>query len=134
MYVLYHVEMPKGFRMRRFKSKTFTRFARREGIEDKALAEAVERLEKGMVDADLGGGLYKQRVARPGEGRSGGYRTLICFRIQSRAVFVYGFPKSERANISARQETDLKKLAAVLLNLSDEKLRGMLNDGSLTEF
>ena len=120
--------------MRRFKSKTFKRFARREGIDNKALAEAVERLEKGTIDADLGGGLYKQRVARPGEGRSGGYRTLICFRTESRAFFVYGFPKSERATISSSQEADLKKLAAVLLNLSDEKLQGMLDDGSLEEF
>lgn len=120
--------------VRRFKSKNFKRFARREGITDAALCEAVERLQKGIVDADLGGGLYKQRVARPGAGRSGGYRTLICFQMESRAFFVYGFAKSERANISSSQEADLKKLAAVLLGLSEEKIQEMLNDSSLEEF
>lgn len=120
--------------MRYFKTPWFQRFARREGIDNKALVEAVERLEKGAIDADLGGGLYKQRVARPGGGRSGGYRTLVCFRAESRAFFVYGFPKSKRANISSTQEKDLKKLAAVLLNLSEETLQSMLDDGSLEEF
>ncbi|MCR5563074.1 MAG: type II toxin-antitoxin system RelE/ParE family toxin [Desulfovibrio sp.] len=120
--------------MRRFKSKAFARFARREGISDAALGEALERLVNGLVDADLGGGLYKQRVARPEEGRSGGYRTLVCFRRDERAFFVYGFPKSARANISAGQGRDLKKLAAVLLNLPDDTLQAMLADNSLIEF
>lgn len=120
--------------MRKFKTKTFRRFARREGIEDSTLAEAIERLEEGMADADLGGGLYKQRVARPGKGRSGGYRTLICFRKEHRAFFVYGFAKSECANISPRQEADLKKLAAVLLDLPEATLQELLADASLEEF
>ncbi len=120
--------------MRRFKSKTFARFARREGINDTALADALERLAKGLVDADLGGGLYKQRVARPGGGLSGGYRTLLCFRMDERAFFVYGFPKSSLANISDDQERDLKKLAGVLLNLPDDTLQAMLADNSLIEF
>ena len=120
--------------MRRFKTKTFKRFARREGIEDSALTEAVERLEKGLADADLGADVYKQRIARPGGGRSGGYRTIICFRVKSRALFVYGFQKSDMANISKSQEADLKKLASVLLNMTEEKLQGMLEDGSFEEF
>lgn len=120
--------------MRRFKTKTFKRFARREGIADSALAEAVARLEKGLADADLGADVYKQRIARPGEGRSGSYRTIICFRIKSRAFFVYGFPKSAMANIGKGQEADLKKLAAVLLSMTEEKLQEMLEDGSFEEF
>ena len=120
--------------MRRFKSKTFAWFARREGINDAALADVLECLANGLVDADLGGGLYKQRVARPGGGRSGGYRTLLCFRMDERAFFVYGFPKSSRANISDVQEHDLKKLAGVLLNLPDDALQAMLADNSLIEF
>lgn len=121
-----------GFR--RFKSKSFSRFARREGIPDSELVEAIERLQKGLVDADLGGGLYKQRLARPGGGRSGGYRTILCFRREERVFFVHGFSKSSQGNITKIQERDLKVLASVLLQLPSETLRAMLDDGSLIEF
>ena len=121
-----------GFR--RFKSKSFARFARREGIPDSDLAEAVERLQRGLVGADLGGGLYKQRLARPGGGRSGGYRTILCFRREERVFFVHGFSKSSQGNITKIQERDLKVLASVLLQLPSETLRAMLDDGSLIEF
>jgi len=77
-----------------FKTKAFTRFADREGLEDEALREAVRRLQKGLVDADLGGSVIKQRVARNGSGRSGGFRSIMLFRRGHLAFFVYGFAKS----------------------------------------
>lgn len=86
--------------MRVFKTRDFARFARKEGIDDERLCEAIERAERGLIDADLGGGVIKQRVARPGKGRSGGYRTLIAYRNEARAVFVYGFAKSAKDNVS----------------------------------
>jgi hypothetical protein len=79
-----------------FKTKEFIHFVRRERITDARLCEAVNRAVRGLIDANLGGGLIKQRIARPGQGRSGGYRTLMAFRNKHRAVFVYGFAKSER--------------------------------------
>ncbi len=85
--------------MRAYKTKWFARFARREGIADASLLEAIERADRGLIDADLGGGLIKQRVARKGEGRSGGYRTIVAYRTQDRAFFILGFAKSERENI-----------------------------------
>ena len=85
--------------MKVFKTKEFVRFARREKIADARLCEAVDRAVRGLIDADLGGGLIKQRIARPGQGRSGGYRALMAFRSGRRAVFVYGFAKSERDDI-----------------------------------
>src|SRR3546814_2072097 len=75
-------------------------FSRKERIDDSALRDAVQRAECGLVDADLGGGVIKQRVARPGKGKSGGYRTLILFRHGDRAIFAFGFAKSAQANIS----------------------------------
>ena len=87
--------------MRIFKTKPFMRFARRERLADAVLVEALERAEKGLLAADLGGGLFKQRVARAGQGRSGGYRTLIAIRWGTRAVFLLGFAKSDRENITA---------------------------------
>lgn len=84
--------------MRLFKTKSFIRFARRERISDASLREAVQRAERGLVDAELGG-VIKQRVARPGQGRSGGYRVLPAYRVNTLSVFLYGFAKNERDNI-----------------------------------
>ena len=80
--------------MRIFKNAWFERFARKQKIPDAVLRDAIRRAEQGLIDADLGGGVIKQRVARPGQGRSGGYRTLIVYRQAQRAFFVYGFAKS----------------------------------------
>ncbi len=85
--------------MRVLKNPWFARFARKEKISDSALCEAVARAEKGLIDADLGGGVLKQRVARLGSGKSGGYRTLILYRSGERAVFAFGFAKSGMDNI-----------------------------------
>ena len=73
--------------------------------------DAIARAEKGLVDADLGGGVLKQRIARPGRGKSGGYRTIIFFRQGDRAVFAYGFAKSDRANLDAEEEKQFKEAA-----------------------
>jgi hypothetical protein len=77
--------------LRVFATKVFARFARKERLDDRRLCEAVERAGRGLVDADLGGNLIKQRIARPGSGRSGGYRTIVAFRAAQRSVFLYGF-------------------------------------------
>ncbi|MCY4499828.1 MAG: type II toxin-antitoxin system RelE/ParE family toxin, partial [Rhodospirillaceae bacterium] len=85
--------------MRTFKTKAFSRFAGREGIDDAALCEAADRARSGSVDADLGGGVIKQRIARKGGGRAGGFRTIVLFRRGELAFFVYGFAKSVRENL-----------------------------------
>lgn len=108
--------------MRIFKTKWFVRFARRERIKDHALLDAVARAEEGLIDADLGSGLLKQRVARAGEGRSGGYRTIIAYRAGDRAVFLYGFAKNERDNIGDDELATIKELAAGWLRADSVKL------------
>ena len=85
--------------MRVFKNTWFTRFADKEGIADSELKEMVNQLEAGQADADLGGGVYKVRIARSGEGKSGGYRVIVFFRSEERTFFEYGFAKSDRDNI-----------------------------------
>jgi hypothetical protein len=101
--------------VRVFKNAWFRKFARKEKISDTALREAVARAEAGLIAADLGGGLVKQRVARPGGGKSGGYRTLIFFRAKTRAVFVFGFAKNDRANLDAHEDAVFKKAAKLVL-------------------
>ena len=119
--------------MKIFKTAWFTRFAHKEAIPDTSLQHAVSLLESGQFDADLGGGVYKQRLARPGEGKSGGYRALICFRQGTRSFFMYGFPKSGRANITQKEKDDLKKLAKTLFAMSDEQLEQSIKAGTLQE-
>ena len=119
--------------MRIFQTKWFARFVRKEKIDVALLREAVTRIEQGRYDAELGSNLIKQRVARRGEGRSGGYRTLIAFRTSSRSVFLYGFAKNEKENISAEELDDLKKLAARLLSYDDHELQRAIAAQELVE-
>ena len=120
-------------RLQILKTKGLARFARHEGITDSSLREAIDRAEVGLIDADLGGGLIKQRVARRGQGRSGGYRMLVAYRIKERAVFLYGFAKSERENISADELHDLRQLGSNWLNASAQQITGAIKDGALQE-
>jgi hypothetical protein len=116
-----------------FKTKSFTRFARRERIADQALCEAVERAERGSVDADLGGGVIKQRIARPGQGRSGGFRVLIAYRARARAVFVFGFAKSERDNIDRDELETLRDVAKGFLAADNDALARASGQGFIQE-
>lgn len=119
--------------MRVFKTKSFVRFARRERISDKGLAEAVRRAERGLVDASLGGGLIKQRVARPGQGRSGGYRVVLAWRVKARTVFLFGFAKSERDNIDDDELATLQDVGRQFLEATDTALAEALAKGALLE-
>ncbi|QJU58879.1 type II toxin-antitoxin system RelE/ParE family toxin [Sphingomonas sp. AP4-R1] len=116
-----------------FKNGWFERFARKERIADWALRDAVERAESGLVDADLGGGVIKQRVARPGKGKSGGYRTLILFRQGDRAIFAFGFAKSAQANISKADLALLRDAATEALEWKDQELDRLVASGTLVE-
>ncbi|SFG25901.1 hypothetical protein SAMN05518801_11291 [Novosphingobium sp. CF614] len=93
----------------------------------------MQRAESGLIDADLGGGVIKQRVARPGKGKSGGYRTLILFRQGDRAIFAFGFAKSTQANISTADLALLKNAAAEALGWSGEELDQLVASGTLVE-
>ena len=119
--------------MRVFKTKWLARFARRERIADKSLTEAIERAERGAIDADLGGGLIKQRVAREGQGRSGGYRMMVAYRTQGRAVFLYAFAKNERDNIDPDELLSLREIAQGWLAADADKIALAVADGASLE-
>ena len=97
------------------------------------MREAIARAERGLIDADLGGGLIKQRVARLGGGRSGGYRAIIAYRAASKAFFLHGFAKSDQENIGEDELITLRKFGLRLMTADVETLNGMLEDGSLKE-
>jgi hypothetical protein len=119
--------------MQVFKTKWLARFAKHEGIADASLHEAIARAKRGLVDADLGGGLIKQRVARRGKGRSGGYRMLIAYRLKERAVFLYGFAKNERDNISSDELLTAREIASCWLAADAKQIAHALAEGELQE-
>ena len=119
--------------LRVFKSAWFQKFAQKEKISDTALCDAVKYVEQGLIDADLGSGLLKQRVARSGSGKSGGYRTLLFFRSGTRAIFAFGFAKSNRANISETETAAFRKAAKLVLNFTDKQIDAEVSSGRMIE-
>jgi hypothetical protein len=104
--------------VRRFKTESFTRFADKAGISEAALCRAVKAAAR--FGGGLGGGVIKQRIPRPGQGKSGGFRPLLVFRAATRAIFVHRFAENEKDNIEKDELTALKKLAAELLAYDDK--------------
>jgi hypothetical protein len=115
------------------KRKDFARWQAGEKLPDAALCKAVTEMESGLIDADLGGALYKKRVARPGGGKSGGYRTLLSARIGNRYVFLHGFSKNDKANITQDERKALQYAGKVFLELPAEALSKALQAGVLLE-
>ncbi len=115
------------------KRKDFARWQAGEKLPDAALCKAVNEMEGGLIDADLGGHLYKKRVARPGGGKSGGYRTLLSACIGSCYVFLHGFPKNDKANITQDEKKALQYAGKAFLELSEETLSKALQSGVLVE-
>jgi hypothetical protein len=119
--------------VRIFKYPRFNRFAIKEGITDDELQDIVRQLEAGQADADLGGDVYKQRLARPGEGKSGGYRVIVYFKNEFRTFFVYGFSKSDKSNIDKKELKAFKIDAKEDFALTDDEIKAWLKRGTLIE-
>jgi hypothetical protein len=119
--------------VRIFKNKWFVRFAEDEGIDDETLCEAVQLAEQGRIDANLGGGVIKQRLARRGSGKSAGYRSIILYRKGDKAFFVYGFAKNSQDNITRNDEKNFKESAKFVLNLSDDDIKKLIKEHNWQE-
>ncbi|MGY4752615.1 type II toxin-antitoxin system RelE/ParE family toxin [Pannonibacter sp. Q-1] len=114
-----------------FVTKEFARFARKSRLSADRLLQAAAEVMEGRYDADLGVGVFKQRVAREGGGKSGGFRTIVVFKAGDHSFFVHGFAKSDKANVSAKELKALRQLADVLLGFSGEELRTAQSGGEL---
>jgi len=119
--------------VRIFKNTWFARFAAKGGITDGELRELVNQLETKQTDAYLGGGVYKMRLARPGEGKAGGYRVIVLFRSGYRTFYVYGFTKSDRSNISSKELQVFKEAAKEYLSMTAEHLDERIKNGQIVE-
>ena len=120
-------------RTRIYKNRWFAMFAIREGISDATLVAAIEQANRGLIGADLGGGLIKQRVAREGGGKSGGYRSLVFLRHEQLAIFAFGFAKSDKANLSVAELKVYKKAAKIVLALTQAQIDTEVSEERLFE-
>ena len=116
-----------------YKTLWFDRWARKQNLSTRALCKAVREMAAGLYEADLGGGLLKKRIARQGQGKRGGFRTLVATNKGNRWFFVFGFPKNERSNIDKDEKDALKKLAAHLLSQTPQALAKAQGAGELME-
>lgn len=119
--------------MRIFKNNGFHRWAKALGLSDIALKEAVNEISNGLYEANLGGNVFKKRIALPGRGKSAGVRTLIAFKADNHVFFVYGYAKNVLSTISDKEETAIKKLSKLYFSLSDEQIAQAIHAGKFVE-
>ena len=125
--------MPSHSTLRVYKTKSFSRFARKAQIPDSDLFKSARLVGEGFADADLGGGVFKQRIARAGKGKSGGSRVILVFRFQARIVFVFGFEKKDITNITVQELEAFRELADIILGYSEVEVAKRVADGALLE-
>ncbi len=119
--------------MRIFKSKWFNKWAEKEGLTDKALSEAITEMEDGLNDGELGGHVYKKRAAIQGQGKRGGLRTIIAFKVDDKSFFMFGFAKNQKDNTDKKEFKALKIMAKYLLSYSDKQLKQAIKVNELIE-
>lgn len=117
--------------MEHFKTKWFSKWGRKNDIDDNALLIALSEIESGIFAANLGGELYKIRIGKPGRGKSGGFRMIVVYRTKFRAIFLYGFDKGEMDNIDRQALVDLKKIGKDYLALNAEQIRVFVQESRL---
>lgn len=119
--------------MKIYKTQIFDKWIKKKGITDKSLKDAIVEICDGLIDADMGNGLIKKRMSKPGHGKRGSYRTLLAFKSNSRAIFLTGFSKSDKDNISPSEKTVFKKLCVIYLNMNNNEIESMCNSKRLNE-
>jgi hypothetical protein len=112
--------------MKKLCTKWFKKWARKANLSDENLLETIENIENGLSVADLGGNIYKVRVQRPGKGKSSGFRTIVVYRVEEKAIFLYGFGKNEKSNIDKQELSYFKKLGNDLLALNEEQINNSI--------
>ena len=119
--------------MKVYKHYLFAKWMSKIRLTDGELMQAIDEIDRGLVDASLGNGIIKKRVAVNGKGKRGAVRTIIAFQVAHRAIFIYGFAKNKRANISKNETMYLKQLAKVYLGFNEQQLKKAIQIGELIE-
>jgi hypothetical protein len=119
--------------MRIFKYNLFDKWAKKHGLTDSQLKQAILEIEHGLIDANLGGNVYKKRIGKQGQGKSGAYRTILLMRLNDTVIFAHGFTKGEKDNISKPDLDGFKIMASAFLNLTREQLNALIANQNLIE-
>ena len=116
-----------------FRTKTFSRWLNKSDLSDADLLQAVKEMDKGLLEGDLGGNVYKKRVAIGNRGKSRGARTIVATKLSDQWFFIFAFAKNERANISDVELANFQKIAEILLNLANDEIRKLIQEKTLIE-
>ena len=123
--------MSYSFSMEKLSTKWFKKWSKKANLSDQNMLEAITNLENSLSVADLGGNLYKVRVQRAGKGKNSGFRTIVVYKKEDRAIFLYGFGKNEKGNIDKSELQYFKKLGKDLLSLNLVQLKQSIEQGIL---
>jgi len=119
--------------MKKLMTKHFSRWVNKQQIPKKELSNSLSEIQAGNFEANLGGNLYKKRIRFKGQGKSGGGRTIICYKKNDRAIFIHGFAKNEKSNLSKKELIAFKELSKILLKLSIKEIAVAIKNGDLME-
>lgn len=119
--------------MKRLMTKHFSKWISKQNISDEDLQATLSELEAGQFEANLGGYLYKKRVRFEGKGKSGSGRTIICYKKDDRAVFIHGFAKHEKANLSSKELHAMKEFSRIIIKLSASEVKVAIENGDFIE-
>jgi hypothetical protein len=118
--------------MNAFESRWFKKWSKKNGLKKVDLLDALKRTINGSGVVNLGGYIYKIRIAKNGQGRSGGFRTILIFKKGKRSLFIYGFEKNDQDNIDKGTLADYKKFAVTFLNYTDDDINRLVNNGTIS--
>ena len=119
--------------MNELMTKQFAKWASKQKIPENELATALAEVQAGIFEANLGGHIYKKRIPFEGQGKSGGGRTIICYKKEDRAIFIHGFAKNEKENLSKKELHVFKEFSKILLGLSPEGIDLAIENGDFIE-
>ncbi len=116
-----------------YKNKLFHQWSKEECLSDKALIDAISEMVNGIYDANLGGYIYKKRIAIRGKGKRGSLRTIIAYKAEDKAIFIYGYAKNNKSNVSVKEELALKKLAKIYFSYGVNEIKKAVQMNELIE-
>ena len=114
-------------------TRHFSKWASKQKISQDDLSLALTEVQAGNFEASLGGHIYKKRIKFKGQGKSGSGRTIICYKKRDRAIFIHGFAKNQKSNLSKKESDIFKELSKILLNLSTKEVSIAINNGDIIE-
>lgn len=119
--------------MKKLMTKHFSKWASKQKLSEVELLTAINEVQDGVFEANLGGNVYKKRIRFQGQGKSGSGRTILCYRKGTRIIFIHGFAKKEKSNLSKKELEAFKELSKILLSFDEAQISIAIQNGDLVE-